>query len=414
MNKRLGVWNGRNLSIGGRVTLINSVLSSLPLYFFSFFKAPVCVLKELVGIQRKFLWGGGTESKKVCWISWERVCQPKDKGGLGLNNLELFNHSLLYKWKWRCLNDINAPCCELLKFWYGSFNDNFVLGQGKERLKTSSLWWHDLWSLGGEDNGGWFGSNVRSVLDDGNNISFWKEKWLGMVPLCVSYPTLFEASSQRESVVAAMGVWEHNDWSWRLSWRSDLSAMDEVLTHDLIPLLNQIRSCRVIEDRRKWLVSSTCVFSANSAYVGLLNRAEMDSLGESKVIALKRMWKNNVPSKISSFGWRLLLEKLWTREALFRKGIITNIIERCYVLCFNLEESLDHLFLNCHFSATLWKHVLNWMDVGDFITGSMQEHFIHFGNIIKDKVHKRCRHIIWLATTWSLWRMRNNILFQGG
>jgi hypothetical protein len=99
MNKRLGVWNGRNLSIGGRVTLINSVLSSLPLYFFSFFKAPVCVLKELVGIQRKFLWGGGMESKKVCWISWERVCQPKDKGGLGLNNLELFNHSLLYKWK---------------------------------------------------------------------------------------------------------------------------------------------------------------------------------------------------------------------------------------------------------------------------------------------------------------------------
>ncbi|KAK2423204.1 hypothetical protein QL285_033672 [Trifolium repens] len=282
MNKRLGVWNGRNLSIGGRVTLINSVLSSLPLYFFSFFKAPVCVIKELVGIQRKFLWGGGSESKKVCWISWERVCQPKDKGGLGVKNLELFNHSLLYKWKWRCLNDINAPWCELLKFRYGSFNDNFVLGQGKERLKTSSLWWRDLWSLGGEDNGGWFGSNIRSVLGDGNNISFWKEKWLGMVPLCVSFPTLFEASNQRDSVVAAMGVWEHNDWSWRLSWRSDLSAMDEVLMHDLILLLNQIRPCRVIEDRRKWLVSSTGIFSVNSACVGLLNGAEMDSLGESK------------------------------------------------------------------------------------------------------------------------------------
>jgi hypothetical protein len=50
MKKRLGAWNGRNLSIGGRVTLINSVLSSLPLYFFSFFKTPVCVLKEMVSI----------------------------------------------------------------------------------------------------------------------------------------------------------------------------------------------------------------------------------------------------------------------------------------------------------------------------------------------------------------------------
>jgi hypothetical protein len=58
MRKRLNVWKGRNLSIGGRVTLINSVLSSLPLYFFSFFKAPACVLNELVCIQRRFLWGG--------------------------------------------------------------------------------------------------------------------------------------------------------------------------------------------------------------------------------------------------------------------------------------------------------------------------------------------------------------------
>jgi hypothetical protein len=40
MKKRLNTWTGRTLSIGGRVTLINSVLSSLPLYFFSFFKAP--------------------------------------------------------------------------------------------------------------------------------------------------------------------------------------------------------------------------------------------------------------------------------------------------------------------------------------------------------------------------------------
>jgi hypothetical protein len=46
MRKRLSIWNGRHLSIGGRVTLINSVLSSLPLYFFSFYKAPICVIKE--------------------------------------------------------------------------------------------------------------------------------------------------------------------------------------------------------------------------------------------------------------------------------------------------------------------------------------------------------------------------------
>jgi hypothetical protein len=54
MKKRLNTWTGRILSIGGRVTLINYVLSSLPLYFFSFFKAPSCVIKDLVSIQRNF------------------------------------------------------------------------------------------------------------------------------------------------------------------------------------------------------------------------------------------------------------------------------------------------------------------------------------------------------------------------
>jgi hypothetical protein len=55
MEKRMSTWSSRHLSYGGRVTLINSVLSSLPLYFFSFFKAPRCIINQLVKIQRKFL-----------------------------------------------------------------------------------------------------------------------------------------------------------------------------------------------------------------------------------------------------------------------------------------------------------------------------------------------------------------------
>jgi hypothetical protein len=39
LKRKLSVWKGKHLYFGGRVTLINSVLASLPLYFFSFFKA---------------------------------------------------------------------------------------------------------------------------------------------------------------------------------------------------------------------------------------------------------------------------------------------------------------------------------------------------------------------------------------
>lgn len=48
------------LSIGGRVTLINSILNSIPIYL-SFFKFSKVVLKELIVIQREFLWNSGLD-----------------------------------------------------------------------------------------------------------------------------------------------------------------------------------------------------------------------------------------------------------------------------------------------------------------------------------------------------------------
>jgi hypothetical protein len=35
-------------------------------------------------IQRNFLWGGGREDKKICWVKWDQICLPKEKGGLGV------------------------------------------------------------------------------------------------------------------------------------------------------------------------------------------------------------------------------------------------------------------------------------------------------------------------------------------
>lgn len=40
VKNRLRKWKDLNLSIGGRLTLINSVLSSLPVYIFSIYYAP--------------------------------------------------------------------------------------------------------------------------------------------------------------------------------------------------------------------------------------------------------------------------------------------------------------------------------------------------------------------------------------
>ena len=56
--KRLAAWKTQYISKGGRITLIRSTLSSLPIYHLSLFHMPQKVCARLERIQRQFLWGG--------------------------------------------------------------------------------------------------------------------------------------------------------------------------------------------------------------------------------------------------------------------------------------------------------------------------------------------------------------------
>ena len=48
--KRLSCWKSKLLSVGGRLVLINSMLSSIPLFMFSMFELPKGVLERLIFI----------------------------------------------------------------------------------------------------------------------------------------------------------------------------------------------------------------------------------------------------------------------------------------------------------------------------------------------------------------------------
>ncbi|PNY13316.1 S-adenosylmethionine-dependent methyltransferase [Trifolium pratense] len=64
---------------------------------------PVKVWKQVVRIQREFLWGGVKGGNKVNWVKWSVVCKEKEKGGLGVRDVRIVNLSLLAKWRWRLL-----------------------------------------------------------------------------------------------------------------------------------------------------------------------------------------------------------------------------------------------------------------------------------------------------------------------
>lgn len=78
--------------------LLKSVLSTLLIYFLSFFKIHVVVCSKLTSLHRKFFWGGNCESTKIVLVKWDKICMSKNTGGLGVPNIFLYNTALLGKW----------------------------------------------------------------------------------------------------------------------------------------------------------------------------------------------------------------------------------------------------------------------------------------------------------------------------
>ncbi|KAL2455081.1 RNase H domain-containing protein [Abeliophyllum distichum] len=69
-------WASRLLSFGGRITLIRSVLSSIPLYLLQIMNPPKAILKKLEGIFARFLWDSRNDAPRLHWKRWKDLCIP--------------------------------------------------------------------------------------------------------------------------------------------------------------------------------------------------------------------------------------------------------------------------------------------------------------------------------------------------
>ncbi|GJT45462.1 hypothetical protein Tco_0954177 [Tanacetum coccineum] len=103
LQSRLSKWKAKTLSIGGRLTLLKSVLvlGASPFYNMSIFKVPKGVLKVMESIRSNFFKGASMLEKKISWIAWDKVLPLKKKGSLGVSSYFALNRALLLKWVWR-------------------------------------------------------------------------------------------------------------------------------------------------------------------------------------------------------------------------------------------------------------------------------------------------------------------------
>nr|ABA98327.2 transposon protein, putative, CACTA, En/Spm sub-class [Oryza sativa Japonica Group] len=89
LEKWLASWKGKLLSLGGQLTLINLVLTNLPMYMMSFLEIPKGVIKKIDYFRSRFFWQGDGHKRKYRLARWDIICRPKDQGGWEFKILKL-------------------------------------------------------------------------------------------------------------------------------------------------------------------------------------------------------------------------------------------------------------------------------------------------------------------------------------
>ncbi|CAJ2661595.1 unnamed protein product [Trifolium pratense] len=301
IKNRLSGWKSRFLSFGGRLILLKSVLTSLPVYALSFFKAPSGTISSIESLLIKFFWGGSEDVRKTSWISWKSICLRKEYGGLGVRQLREFNLALLGKWCWRLLVDRGSLWFRVLEARYGVEGGRVKVGD-----RRGSSWWREIVRIRDGDRGS-AGATVAEM--------------------------------------ASLG-WESGGGVW--VWRRQLWAWEEELLGECQTLLLGVSLQAHLPDRWLWLFDPDHGYSVRDAYQ-LLTSQELVTLDACYDL----VWHKQVPLKVSILAWRLLQDRLPTKINLASRGILSSTATSCVSGCGGVE-SVHHLFLSCEIFGSLW------------------------------------------------------------
>ncbi|CAJ2630732.1 unnamed protein product [Trifolium pratense] len=406
IKNKLAGWKSRFLSFGGRLVLLKSVLTSLPVYTLSFFKAPSGTISSIESIFIKFFWGGCEDSRKISWVSWNSICLSKESGGLGVRRLREFNQALLGKWCWRMLVDREGLWFRVLAARYGIEG-----GRLRDGGRRGSLWWREISHIrdGGSELGGrWFQEQIVKRVGDGSDTFFWTDPWVDEIPLCQRFGRLFELAETKSRTVAEMFAsgWGEGGEAW--VWRRQLRAWEEEMLRECQSLfLNMLLQAHSI-DRWQWRPDPATGYSVRGAYQLITSHLSVTMDDADNLI-----WHPQVPLKVSIFAWRLLRDRLPTRVNLVTRGVLSSTAHSCIFGC-GEAESAHHLFISCSTVGSLWDLVRSWIGIPLAGFTTLRDHFVQFvSSAGGSRARRSFLQLIWLACVWVVWTERNHRLFTG-
>jgi hypothetical protein len=102
-------WKGRLLNKAGRLTLINSVLSSVVIHHMTVPTEQMGPMKDRQNPACIPVAGAESANGGHCLVNWKGILRPKRLGGLGIIDLSRFNKALRLQWQWKTWKAKDKP-----------------------------------------------------------------------------------------------------------------------------------------------------------------------------------------------------------------------------------------------------------------------------------------------------------------
>ncbi|GJS94536.1 RNA-directed DNA polymerase, eukaryota [Tanacetum coccineum] len=405
LKSRLSKWKLNTLSIGGRLTLLKSVLGSTPIYSMSLYKVPKSVLNSMEAIRRDFFNGVQRDEKKITWVKWSKVLASKKYGGLGVSSFYALNRALLFKWVWRFISKDNSLWSRLISSIHGS---QFQVHSSRHP-STWNVIVREVIVL--KNQGIDLLSHCKIRVGSGLHTSFWNAIWLGDTAFSALFPRIYALEINKDCTVA-----DKLQGPFSLSFRRPVRGGAESQQLDQIQTLIGPIILSSLVDRWIWDLNGEGTFRVQDA------RNLLDEFFLPKDPVATR-WVKSAPIKVNVFAWKLHLDRLPTRMNLARKVIWPSILVGSCVVGGNWHGCLSVHTRNGLFGLNLFGWDLR-------LKGSWKEFSIRLGGaygtsgtnyFLRLKVHGKmfCLMILFPVLLLGVmldveWRVTKNIRSDKG
>lgn len=337
-----------------------------------------------------FWWSSVEHKRKIHWISWEKMCLPKD--------LECFNQALLAKQAWRLIHFEVCLMTRVLKVKYFE-NSAFLsapLGATPSYAWRSIFHGRDLLSKG-----------LKRSIGDGRSLSVWSEPWLedeeGICRPPFRRQRFFNVNLKVPDLIdPQIRRWDRN-------------KLEELFVPGDIEILCQNQPVVSDKDSWVWKRMRSGVYSVKTGYdlafsiknkLLILEQTANPSLNPLK----EQVWCTKAPPKIKVFIWKALSNALAVNDCLLDRGMKC---DGCCQICGMDGESINHVLFSCTLARQVWAISEFPSPPGGFCEKTLYANMNHLYSVMNSRGSMKEITQVFPWTLWYIWKNRNSLLFEG-